>query len=78
MDTRKYKEKETGRRIVEVGDLSFLCDRDGGHSWLKIHFMHHRLRLMLRNADEVIAGNKDTADRLVRYYFVSRDKIVVR
>lgn len=71
------KEINDGRKTVYVDDLAFLGDRTSDCTWLQRHFWHHRLRLMLRNADRVVAGSAKTADDLVRYYFIPRDRISV-
>ncbi|MBP3563134.1 MAG: hypothetical protein J6J54_01775 [Bacteroidales bacterium] len=75
---KKYKDKETGKRIVEVEDLSFLRDRDYPYNWFQRHYHHHRLRLALRKADTVIARTKDVSTDLVRYYFTPKNKIVIK
>ena len=74
---KKYTDKE-GRRIVEVGDLTFISDRDYPYNWFQRHYHHHRLRLALKKADKVVAANPQVAVDLVRYYFVSKDIIVIR
>ena len=75
---KKYKEKDTGSRVVEVEDLSFLKDRDHPYGWFKRHSRHHRLRRALKKADRVIAADGIVAVDLVKYYFVSKEKIVVK
>jgi hypothetical protein len=74
---KKYTDKD-GRRIVEVEDLTFISDRDYPYNWFQRHFRHHRIRLALKKADVVIAASPEVAIDLVRYYFVPKDKIVVR
>lgn len=74
---KKYTDKD-GRRIVEVEDLTFISDRDYPCNWFQRHFRHHRIRLALKKADVVIAASPEVAIDLVRYYFVPKDKIVVR
>lgn len=74
---RKYKDKKTGKRVVEVEDLSFLRDRDYPYNWLQRHYHHHRLRRALRKADLVLARNKEVSVDLVRYYFTPKKKIVI-
>ena len=75
---KKYKEKNTGRKVVEVEDLSFLKDRDHPYGWFKRHSRHHRLRRALKKADLVIAADGTVAVDLVKYYFVSKEKIVIK
>ena len=74
---KKHTDKD-GLRIVEVEDLTFISDRDYPYNWFQRHFRHHRIRLALKKADVVIAASPEVAIDLVRYYFVPKDKIVVR
>lgn len=74
---KKYKDKD-GRRIVEAGDLSYLSDRDHPYNWFQRHYHHHRLRRFLKKADIVIAANKKNATDITRYYFIPKDKIIIR
>ena len=74
---KKHTDKD-GRRIVEVEDLTFISDREYPYNWFQRHFHHHRIRLALKKADVVIAASPEVAIDLVRYYFVPKDKIVVR
>lgn len=69
--------KKYSRKTVYVDDLTFLGDRTADCTWIQRHFRHHRLKLKLKKADSVVAGNARTADDLVRYYFVPRSKITV-
>lgn len=74
---RKYIEESTGKRIVEVSDLSYLKDRNHPYNWFQRHFYHHRLRIALRKADRVLAADETVAIDLGRYYFVPKDKIEI-
>lgn len=74
---KKYTDKE-GRNIIEVDDLTFIGDRDYPYNWFQRHFHHHRLRLSLKNADLVVAADTRVAVDLVRYYFVPKERIVIR
>lgn len=74
---KKYTDKE-GRMVIEVGDLTFIGDRDYPYNWFQRHFHHHRLRLALKKADRVVAANPQVAVDLVRYYFVPKDIIIIR
>ena len=74
---RFYREKGTGRRIVEVDDLSFLKDRNHRWGWLRRHFNHFRLKFALMRADRVYVPSCEVAVDLVRYYFFPKDKIAV-
>ena len=76
-EMKTYKDKETGNKVVEVYDLSFLCDRTHPYGWLKRHFHHIRLKLALHNADIVYAADTIVGIGLVRYYFVPKEKIRV-
>lgn len=69
---------ESGRKVLEVEDLTFLGYRDHSYGWLKRHLMHFRMHLALRKADRVVAASESVAYDLVRYYFVPKDKITVR
>ena len=74
---KKYTDKD-GRKVVEVEDLTFISDREYPYNWFQRHFHHHRIRLALKKADVVIAASPEVESDLVRYYFVPKDKIVVR
>lgn len=75
---KKYKDKKTGKRVVEVEDLTFLSDRNHPYNWFQRHYHHHRLRLALKKAEKVIAFNQKVATDVVRYYFVSKEKITIK
>ena len=75
---KKYKDKKSGKRVVEVGDLSFISDRNHGYGWLRLHLKHHRLRRALKRADKVIAADQQSAKDVVKYYFGPKDKIVLK
>lgn len=74
---KKYTDKE-GRNVIEVDDLTFIGDRDYPCNWFQRHFHHHRLRLSLKKADLVVAADTRVAVDLVRYYFVPKERIVIR
>lgn len=74
---KKYIDKE-GRNVIEVDDLTFIGDRDYPYNWFQRHFHHHRLRLALKKADLVVAADTRVAVDLVRYYFVPKERIVIR
>ena len=74
---KKYTDKD-GRNIIEVDDLTFIGDRDYPYNWFQRHFHHHRLRLSLKKADLVVAADTRVAVDLVRYYFVPKERIVIR
>lgn len=74
---KKYTDKE-GRNVIEVDDLTFIGDRDYPYNWFQRHFHHHRLRLSLKKADLVVAADTRVAVDLVRYYFVPKERIVIR
>lgn len=74
---KRYKDKESGKRIVEVDDLSFISEHDHPYNWFQRHFYHHRLRLRLRRADMVLVPDQKTAILVSRYYFFPKDKIKV-
>ena len=74
---KKYTDNE-GRRVVEVGDLSYLKEREHHYNWFQRHYHLHRHRIALKKADLVIGSTPETAIDVVRYYFVPKDKIKVR
>ena len=74
---KKYTDKN-GRRVVEVDDLSYLVEREHPYNWFQRHFHHHRLRIALKNADLVIASSPEVATDIVRFYFIPKDKIILR
>lgn len=74
---KKYTDNE-GRNVIEVDDLTFIGDRDYPYNWFQRHFHHHRLRLSLKKADLVVAADTRVAVDLVRYYFVPKERIVIR
>lgn len=75
---KKYRDKITGIRIVEVDDLSYLSDRNHPYNWFQRHYHHHRLRRALKKAGKVVADNPEVACDIVRYYFVPKEKIAVK
>lgn len=74
---KKYTDKD-GCRVVEVDDLSYLSDRNHPYNWFQRHFHHHRLRIALKKADRVIVPDSQTAIDIVRYYFVPKNRIIVK
>ena len=74
---KKYKDKFSGNRIVEVDDLSFLRERNHRYGWLRRHYFHRRYKRACRRADMIIAQNETVAVDLVRYYFVPKWKITL-
>lgn len=75
---KKNKEYKIKKKVVEINDLSFIRERNHPYGWLKRHYKHHRLRRALKKAEKVIASDHDVATEIVRYYFVSKDKISVK
>lgn len=73
----EYVDETTGRRVAEVNDLSFLSSWSG-HSWIRRHRLSRRNRKACKKADIIIVPDNETAAAVVRYYFVSKDKIVIR
>ena len=74
---RKYRDTESGERVVEVYDLSFLREKEHPYGWLKRHFLHFRLKLALWKADRIYVPDTATGIDLVRYYFVPKNKITL-
>lgn len=75
--TRMYKD-ESGKRIVEVRDLSFLTHRNHRYNWFQRHFYHHRLRIKIKKAHQIIAASDKVATDIHRFYFIPYDKINVK
>ncbi len=75
MKNRDYRAK---RRIVEVHDLSFLSDRNHRYGWIKRHYRHHRLRYALRKSRVIIAASPEIAKELTKYYFIPKNRIIIR
>ena len=73
-----YTDKATGQRIVEVTDISFLCEREHPYNWLKRHIIHHRLRLALKRVDKVIVHDSQTAENIHRFYFIPKNLILIK
>lgn len=74
---KKYKNKKTGARYVEVTDLSFLNDRNR-FNWLSRHFNHLRHKKACKKADRIIVRSEKLAADLVKYYFVPKYKITLK
>jgi hypothetical protein len=74
---KKYTEAGTGKKVVEIHDLSFLREKDHHYGWLKRHFLHFSIKLAIRNADRIYVPDTTVAIDMVRYYFVPKEKIVI-
>ena len=74
---KKYRDSQ-GRRVVEVGDLSYLSDRNHGYSWLQLHMKHHTTGWAVRKADIIYVPNETVAKDVVKYYLISKDKVVIK
>ena len=74
---RKYIDSQTGEKIVEISDISFLENRNHPYNWLQRHYYHFRLKIWLRNVDRVLVSDDRTAFNVSRYYFVPKEKISV-
>ena len=74
----KHSDYRISKRVVEVEDLSFLSDRNHRYGWFRRHYRHHRLRRALKKAEKIVASNPKTATDLVRYYFVARERIILK
>lgn len=75
---KKYTDPVTGKYTVEVDDLSYLREHDHRYGWLQRHFHHHRQRLSLKKAGMVVVPDAETATAVHHYYFIPKDKIVIR
>ena len=74
--TKIYKDK-SGKRVVEVRDLSFLTDRNHRYNWLQRHFHHHRLRIKVKKASKIFAASEKVATDIHRFYFIPYDRITI-
>ena len=74
---RAYRQMSTGKRVVEIYDLSFLREKDHPYGWARRHFLHFRLKLALRKADRIYVKDTSLGIDLVRYYFIPKEKITV-
>lgn len=74
---KRYKDPDTGKKVVEVYDVSFLKEKDHPYGWFKRHFLHFRLKLFLPSADFIYVADTSVGVDLVRYYFVPKEKITV-
>ena len=74
----KHSDYRISKGVVEVEDLSFLSDRNHRYGWFRRHYRHHRLRRALKKAEKIVASNPKTATDLVRYYFVARERIILK
>ena len=74
----KHSDYRISKRVVEVEDLSFLSDRNHRYGWFRRHYRHHRLRRALKKAEKIDASNPKTATDLVRYYFISKERIILK
>lgn len=75
---KRVKDYKSSKRVVEVNDLSFLRERNHRYGWVRRHYKHFRLRRALKRAKGIIAADPEVAAEIRRYYFVSKDKIIVR
>ena len=74
---KKYTEAQTGKKVVEIYDLSFLKEKEHPYGWLRRHFLHFRMKFMLKRADIIYVQDATTGIDLVRYYFIPKDKIAI-
>ena len=71
---KKYRNKKTGQRVIELEDLSFLFDRNR-FNWLSRHFYNYRCKKACRKADKILVPNEQLAYEVTKYYFVPKYKI---
>ena len=74
---KAYRDEHTGKFVVEVGDISYLKERNHKYNWFQVHWNHHRLRYYLKKADVIIVKDAETAFDVFRYYFIPKDRITV-
>ena len=77
MTMKKYTDKE-GRKVVEVGDITYLKEREHPYNWFQRHWHHHRLHIAIKKADLVIVPDPETAVDVTRYYFIPRERILMK
>ena len=75
---KKYKDKKTGVRVVEVSDLSFRREHIHRYGWFRRHFKHHRIRRALKKAEQVIAADPVVAADIYKYYRIPKDNISLK
>ena len=75
--TRMYRD-ESGNKVVEVRDLSFLTERNHRYNWLQRHFYHHRLRIKVKKATKIFAASEKVATDIHRFYFIPYDRITIK
>ena len=75
---KRYKDKKTGIRVVEVSDLSFLRERDHKYGWFKRHYLHVRFRRSLKTVGKIIAVDSSVAKDIAKYYRVPSDMIHIK
>ena len=74
---KKFRDKNTGELTVIVEDLSFLYDREH-FCWLQRHMYNICHRKALKKADRIIAVNADVKSGINRYYFIPKERIILR
>lgn len=72
-----YRNQKDGVKIMEIYALDFISDRDHKLGWFGLHFRHFRIKILLKWADKVYVPDYQVAVDLVKYYFYSRENIVV-
>jgi hypothetical protein len=72
-----YRNQKDGMKIMEIYALDFISDRDHKLGWFGLHFRHFRIKILLKWADKVYVPDYQVAVDLVKYYFYSRENIVV-
>lgn len=62
---------------VIVRDHSFdFLSAWNGYSWIKRHILNLKWRRIARKADRFIVFDRITAEKLVRYYYIPKEKII--
>jgi hypothetical protein len=72
-----YRNQKDGMKVMEIYALDFISDRDNKLGWFGLHFRHFRIKILLKWADKVYVPDYQVAVDLVKYYFYSRENIVV-
>lgn len=73
----RYIDKETGKRVVRISDMSFLRSRKVKMSWFSRHRLNRKYKKACRKADLIIVPDEHVAFDVHRFYFIPNDKIRV-
>lgn len=69
--------RKDGLKVLDIYGLDFISDRNHKYGWFGLHFRHLRIKFLLKWADKVYVPDYAVAVDLVKYYFYSRENIIV-